>query len=109
MGMIAEGLRRLLAGLGLSLACALGAPWILLSIVFGRAGYSDSIASALSRLLNAVCGGPELVTFSAWSWELLVQGKPGAALRVWLVDLVNLEPGHCERWWIDHKSRRLIK
>ncbi|WP_338661788.1 hypothetical protein VQH23_16325 [Pararoseomonas sp. SCSIO 73927] len=106
--MIREASRRLIEGFGLVLALLILAPLVPAVILFGRRTYAEEIGSGASCLLNAATGGSRTVTFSAWSALLLERGKPGAALRVRAVDLVNLAPGHCAEALASHRDRGLI-
>ena len=73
-----------------------------------REGWPHEVGSALSRLLNAVCGGDGSVTFSAASWDLRERGSRWGRWRVALVDRLNREPGHCRAAWEWHRARSLI-
>lgn len=107
--MIREAARRVIEGVGLMLALLLLLPLIPPVILFGRRGYAEEIGSGASCLLNAATGGLRTVTFSAWSALLLERGKRGAALRVRLVDALNLAPGHCAEALSSHRARGLVK
>lgn len=70
----------------------------------------EQVGRALSRLLNAVTGGEGDSTFSAWSYHLLVQGKPWGAWRVDFVDgLPGNYPGHCKEAYDWHVERHLLE
>lgn len=105
--MIALG--RFLRGLGLALLLILGAVALPFILAANRASYAEAAESEASCLLGALTGGPKRVTFSAWSWDLLLQGKRGAALRVQLVDALPFNgPGHCCSAWMSHVERGLL-
>lgn len=106
--MIREAVRRATLGPLLTLALLLIAVALPVAVLVGRRSYAAEAGSAASCLLNALTGGPRSVTYSAWSWQRLLQGKPGAVLRVWLVDAVNLSDGHCAMAWQSHRDRGLI-
>ena len=103
------GLRRVLVGLLLGFAVLVIAFIVPFAVVFGRRGYGDEIGSAASCLLNAVAGGSRIVTFSAWSWRLLLRVKRRAIFRVRLVDALNFEPGHCQRSYQYHVENGLMR
>lgn len=103
-----EALRRLLLAPLLSAAGVLVAAIGLVVVMFGRRRYAGAVASALSRSLNAATGGDERATFSAWSALLVERGTTGAAFRVWLVDLINIRPGHCAEALASHRERGLL-
>jgi hypothetical protein len=103
-----EAFRRLIIAPLLCAAGVLVAVVGLVVIMFGRQRYAGAVGSALSRSLNAATGGDERATFSAWSALLLEQGVPTSRLRMWLVDMVNLEPGHCTRALSSHRQRGLL-
>ena len=66
------------------------------------------VGRALTRLLNALTGGTGDTTFSARSWHLKQKGAVLGHIRVWLVDRINREPGHCKTAWEWHRQRGLI-
>ncbi len=106
--MIREAGRRIVLWSLLGLAMLILAAVLPVAILFGRRGYIDEAGSAASCMLNAVTGGPRSVTYSAWSWDRLQHGKPWGACRVWVIDRLNLTPGHCRTAWDDHCRRRLV-
>ena len=106
--MIREGGRRLVLGLLLGLALGVMALAMPLILLVGRRTYAQEAGSGASCMLNAVSGGPRTITYSAWSWQRHLQGKPLASARVRLVDAVNLAPGHCRAAWESHRDRGLI-
>lgn len=65
------------------------------------------VGRALTRLLNAICGGQGDCTFSAWSWELQRQGSRWGRWRVAFVDWL-MKPGHCYRAWLWHDRHDLL-
>ncbi|WP_156963693.1 hypothetical protein [Muricoccus aerilatus] len=73
-----------------------------------RATYAEETGSGASCLLNALTGGPRTVTFSAWSWQLVLRGKRGAEFRRWAVDGFGLRDGHCAAAWRSHIARGLL-
>ncbi len=73
-----------------------------------RQSWPEEVGSALSRLLNALCGGDGAVTFSAASWELFRLNSRWGLWRVRLVDFLNRDPGHCREAWEWHRARNLI-
>ena len=97
-------------GVGLCLSAGLIAGAFVLPIILAcnRASYAEETGSGASCLLNALTGGPRTVTFSAWSWELLVREKRGAAFRVHAVDGFGLRNGHCAMAWRSHVARGLL-
>jgi hypothetical protein len=103
-----EAFRRLIIAPLLCAGGVLVAVVGLVVIMFGRQRYAGSVGSALSRSLNAATGGDERATFSAWSAFLVEEGAATARLRIWLVDAVNLEPGHCARALASHRERGLL-
>jgi hypothetical protein len=61
------------------------------------------VGRALSRLLNAVCGGEGDCTFSAWSWHLALKGSAWGWFRVRFVDaLPGNGKGHCAEAYAWH-------
>ncbi|CAB4142801.1 hypothetical protein UFOVP452_40 [uncultured Caudovirales phage] len=70
--------------------------------------YLEEVGSALSRLLNALMGGDGSVTFSARCWALRLDHPPICRVLVWLVDAVNVQPGHCRGAWEWHRARDLM-
>lgn len=70
--------------------------------------YLEEVGSALSRLLNALTGGDGSVTFSARCWSVRLDRPAIGRVLVWLVDLINVEPGHCREAWEWHRARDLI-
>jgi hypothetical protein len=69
--------------------------------------YLKEIGRGGSRLLNAMFGGPGDVTFSAWSWELVLRGSAWGRWRVRVLDAISGE-NHCYDAWIWHRTRGLI-
>jgi hypothetical protein len=104
-----EVARRLLVGVGLSLALMAGAIAVPLVILLSRRGTDAEAGSAASCLLNALTGGPRTATFSAWSWEIFLRGKPLSLLRLRAVDAVNFETDHCRIAWLSHERRGLLR
>ena len=106
--MIRDAARRIALGPLLALVLLLIAVVLPVAILFGRLTYAAEAGSAASCLLNAITGGPRTITYSAWSWQRHLQGKPWATARVRLVDALNLAQGHCEAAWESHCARGLI-
>lgn len=101
---------RLLVGSTLALAVIVGAVFILPVVLFGRREYPAEIGSGASCLLNALCGGPRTVTFSAWSMVLALRGRADGKWRVRLVDALPFNgTGHCAEAYLDHFHRGLLK
>lgn len=75
-----------------------------LSITSSLADWLLEVCRALSRLLNALCGGPAWMTFSAYSFELHHRGSRVGRTRVRVVDGL-LGCGHCADAWISHRRR----
>ncbi len=73
-----------------------------------RESWPTEVGSALSRLLNAICGGDGSVTFSAASWDLRIHGSSWGRWRVEVVDRLNRHDGHCREAWHWHRDRGLI-
>ena len=73
-----------------------------------RQSWPHEVGSALSRLLNAICGGDGSVTLSAASWALHLSGSRWGLWRVDVIDWINREPGHCCKAWEWHRARSLI-
>ena len=108
--MLRDAIFRLVAGGLLTLAVLVGALFILPVVLFGRREYLGSIGSGSSCLLNALCGGPRTVTFSAWSYVLLLRGRRDGTWRVRFVDALPFNgEGHCQDAYLDHYRRGLLQ
>ena len=71
--------------------------------------YAFQVSRASSRLLNALTGGEGDVTFSAWSYHLMINKHSAwGALRVKWVDHM-LGEGHCARSYTWHEAHDLIR
>ncbi|WP_338662645.1 hypothetical protein VQH23_21150 [Pararoseomonas sp. SCSIO 73927] len=102
-------LSRFVEGMGLAAGLVAGAVALPFILAANRSTYADETGSCASCLLNALTGGPRRATFSAWSWELRLRGKRGAALRVRAVDGFGLRPGHCRDAYDYHVQQGLIR
>lgn len=69
--------------------------------------YCLQIGRAMSRLLNAFCGGEGDTTFSAYSYYLLIKNSMWGKIRVAVIDAV-LGDNHCFASYVWHKERRLF-
>lgn len=98
----------------LSLAVLLPAGLILLAVIaffgvlLGRQEQRREIARGMSRVLSALWDGQGDCTFSAWSYRMVVTGKPWGPPRVRFVDALNDEPGHCAEAYSWHKDHGLL-
>lgn len=108
VGGLGSALGRLGIGFCLAAGLIVGAVALPFILAGNRASYAEETGSGSSCLLNALTGGPRTVTFSAWSWQLLLNGKRGAAFRVRAVDGFGLRTGHCLNAWMDHQRRGLL-
>lgn len=88
-----------------SLALAVMIPF---AVLFGQPQRKHEIGRGLSRTLSGVWDGNGDVTFSAWSYHMVVRGKKWGPFRVRFVDAVTFESGHCELYYKWHKERRLF-
>lgn len=69
----------------------------------------EEVGSALSRLLNALTGGDGSVTFSARSYDAMID-RPTRLnkARVAAIDWLHREPGHCRDAWTWHAQKGLV-
>lgn len=100
------------ARIGLAIAIPVGC--VVLAVIavpyvlFGQPERKREILRGMSRTLNGAVDGNGDVTFSAWSYWMLLRGKTWGKRRVQFVDWITREPGHCERWYHWHKERKLF-
>lgn len=80
-----------------------------LAVLFGRWEQRREIARGMSRVLSALWDGQGDVTFSAWSYRMVVHGKRWGPPRVRFVDGINDEPGHCREAYEWHKAHGLLE
>ncbi len=90
--------------LGLVVLSAITMPVIL----FGRSQRRTEIARGMSRTLSGVFDGTGDVTYSAYSYHMMLRGKKSGAHRVRFVDWINGEDGHCQRAWEWHEQHGLF-
>lgn len=99
---------RILSAIGIPLGLIVLAFASFFVVLFGRPERRSETASAMSRVLGALWDGNGRVTFSAWSWRMLLLNKKWGPFRVKLVDCLNGENGHCKKWWEWHQQHGLF-
>lgn len=77
-------------------------------ILLGRWEQRREIARSMSRVLSACWDGQGDCSFSAWSYRMVIHGKPWGAPRVRFVDWINDEEGHCLDAYLWHEKHGLL-
>lgn len=80
----------------------------LFVVLFGRAERRTEILRGMSRTLSGLFDGNGDITFSAWSYWMVLRGKKWGPARVKFVDTINFSEGHCYRAYLWHDAHKLF-